>query len=55
MKKSAVGFADRDLSGAQNEHGDKSAATAKKIAAEFGVGLKNVVKMTTFPSVPLRG
>jgi len=36
MKKAPKGFEDRDLSRAHFEHGDKSAATAKKIGSLFG-------------------
>ena len=47
-KKKAKGFEDRDLSRAQIEHGDKSAATAKAIASEFGVGQATVRRAADF-------
>jgi len=47
-KKAATGFADRDLSGGQIDLGDKRNATAKAIAAEFGVGERTVRNAAAF-------
>ncbi|MGQ9712871.1 MAG: DNA-methyltransferase [Desulfotomaculales bacterium] len=44
-KKAATGFADRELSGGQNDHREK---TAEVIAAEFGVGEKTVRRAAEF-------
>jgi len=47
-KKAPKGFEDRDLSRAQFEHGDKSAATAKAIASEFDIGQATVRRAADF-------
>lgn len=44
-KKAATGFTDRDLSGGQNVHREK---TAEKIASEFGVNEKTVRRAAEF-------
>jgi hypothetical protein len=41
-KKAPKGFSDRDLSRGNFYHGNKSAATAKAVASEFGIGEKTV-------------
>lgn len=49
MKKSAVGFADRDLSAGQNDPRKSGAhVTAEKVAAEFGIGQATVRRAAEF-------
>jgi len=45
QKKAATGFADRDMSGAQNKHRQK---TAEKIASLAGVGQATVRRAAEF-------